>query len=295
MEAEIFLTIADNFFKNEPFIIKLKKGELTSKIFDDIYQQSNSFQNDTKNFEISNEKYDISFLKNEELITLKFYQNKNLIYIFSDFLLQSKEVNIDIDNLDTKSIKIYTSNAYNLIKSIFFNDEKYIFTENEHLNTIELKKKVIIIPDNIIDIYLNIEENNKSYKIIMNLKNNIIFNSLFLSSNFYDIFPEVENTGNFELILNDERKLLLNKLKLFIETEKKYYWFFGSEGIGKSITLLYFASLKNYKVIYFNLKLYSNGSKKDKFRQFFYRDIQRFYLKDLESKEYSNSINFNYS
>ena len=32
----------------------------------------------------------------------------------------------------------------------------------------------------------------------------------------------------------------------------------NTDGIGKSISLLYFSSLKNFKVVYFNLKLYAN-------------------------------------
>lgn len=295
MEAKKFPEITDNFFKREPFIIQLKEGELTSSMLDDIYKESNSFKKVIANFEISNEKYDISFIKNNDLISFQFYKNNKIIYVFDDFLLQPKELNIDIDNLDTKSMKIYTLTAYNLIKRIFLNNGKYTLTENESLNIIELRTKVITIPDDIIDIYLNIEENNKNYQTLINLKNNITFNPLFLSSNFYDIFPEVENSTNFELILNDERKLLLKKLKLFIESNKKYYWFIGSDGIGKSITLLYFASLKNYKVVYFNLKLYVNSSKEEVFHQFFYKDIQRFYIKDIKTKEYSNGINFNYS
>ena len=84
--------------------------------------------------------------------------------------------------------------------------------------------------------------NYKNYEIIMSLNNNIKFNPLFLSANFYEIFPEVGITTNFEFIINEERKLLLKKLKLFIENEKKYYWIIGSDGIGKSITLLVSAS-----------------------------------------------------
>ena len=41
--------------------------------------------------------------------------------------------------------------------------------------------------------------------------------------------------------------------------------------------------------------LYVNSSKEEVFHQFFYKDIQRFYIKDIKTKEYSNGINFNYS
>ena len=170
-------------------------------------------------------------------------------------------------------IKIFTFKAYSYLKDIFSNYEKYTFKEDEKKNIIELEIREFTIPDDIIDIFLNVDDNYKNYDTAINSVNNLEINPLFLSSNFYHIFPEIEKDTNFELILNEERKILLKKLKLFIENDKEYYWFIGSDGIGKSITLLYFSSFNNFQVVYFNLKLYINASKEKIFHQFFYNDI----------------------
>ena len=294
MEDKNPLEINENFFESQPFIIKLKEGELNSELLDNIYKQSNSFQNNIENFEILKEKYNIFFIriKNSKAMTL--YKNQVSQYTICDLLDRPKKLIIDIENIKKKTLNIYTTKAYSCISSIFSENDKYIYTESK--DTIELKSKDLKIPDNIIDIYLNVVNNYKNYEAIMSLNNNIKFNPLFLSANFYEIFPEVGITTNFEFIINEERKLLLKKLKLFIENEKKYYWLIGSDGIGKSITLLFFTSFIDCKVIYFNLKLYSKEvMKKEEFISFFKNDIQKFYLKYIESKEYLNGFNFYYS
>ena len=295
MEAIKKPEITDKFFQQEPFIIKLKNGELNYNKLDEIYKKSNSFKNNIQNCEIFKENYDISFEREANFVTIKFYKKTSLIYNISEFLLEPKTVIFHISTLNIESIKIFSFKAYSYLKVIFSNHEKYSFKENEKDNIIELEIREFSIPDDIIDIFLKVDDNYKNYNTAINLVNNIEINPIFLSSNFYHIFPEVERNTNFELILNDERKILLKKLKMFIENDKEYYWLIGSDGIGKSITLLYFSSLKDYKVLYFNLKLYITGSKEKKFHQFFYKDMHKLYLKDIKTREYKDSINFNFS
>ena len=295
MEDKKTTEITDDFFQKEPFTIKLKKGELTSETLEDIYMKTDSFSKNIKEYLISTDKYNISFEKESNFTTINFYNGDDLVYSFNDFLQRPINVIINIDHIKTTGMKIFSLEAYDFIKDVFSNHRRYIFTENKESNTIELKNNEYTIPDNIINIYLNVNDNYKNYDSIKDMKNNIKIDPLFLSSNFYDIFPEVKRTTDFELILNDERKVLLDKLDSFIKNDKKYYWFIGSDGIGKSISLLYFSSLKNYKIIYFNLKLYVNASKEDEIQQYFYNDIHKFYLKDIKTKKYADSINFNYS
>ena len=295
MEGQINEIVKEEFFRKSPFIINLRKGELTSEILDDIYKKSNSFKDEITGFEISEEKYNISFdKKKEDNLVIKFYMNKKLVYYFSGFLEQPKNIVIDIKNINIKSIKIFSLQAYNTIKHTFSNNKRYIYIENEESNTIELKTKFFEMPQNVIDIYLNTGNDYKNYDSAIELNGNIEIDPLFLSANFYEIFPEIEKTKNFELILSDKRKNLLKKLKYFIENENNYYWIIGSGGIGTSISLLYFSSFKEYEVIYFNLKLYKKSLKEDKFQEFFYKDIYKLFIKDIDYKEYIDGINFNF-
>ena len=78
MEDKNPLEINENFFESQPFIIKLKKGELISEILDKIYKLSNSFQINIENFEISNEKYNVSFIIKKNTKTVILYKNKKL-------------------------------------------------------------------------------------------------------------------------------------------------------------------------------------------------------------------------
>jgi len=291
--------ITEEFFKKKPFKIRLQKGELTQDILDKIYEKSNSFKKELTDFEIpvenGVEKYDISFNKIEkEYLHIKFSQNQKVVNIFRKFLDPPKNVIIDIDNINIKTLRLYTKEAYAEMQKEFSTNFRYIFIDNLELNTIRLKSRALTIPENIIDIYLNMNDNYKSYNTAIIL-DRIEIDPLFLSSNFYDIFPEVEKTTNFELILNDKRKILLNKLKSFLESDKNYYWLIGSDGIGKSISLLYFSSLKDYQIIYFNLKLYVISSEKDKFLEIFLKDIHKLFLKDIDYKEYIDGVNFNFA
>ena len=293
MKVRTFPEITDKFFQNDPFTINLKEGKLTSEILEKIYKESNAFKNKIENFEILKEKYEISFAKVNNSINIKFYHSEEKMFKLFEFLEEPKEVFLDINNVNLKKIKLFSLQSYSTIKNFFSTNEKYIYKEEK--NTINLKEKDKIIPNDIINIYFNMNDDYKNYDKAIKLKNNIIFNPLFLSSNFYKIFPEIDKTEEFELIMNDERKILLRKLKLFIESDKKYYWFIGSDGIGKSISLLYFSSLKNFKVVYFNLKLYANVFKQDEFYPIFYNDIHKYFLKYINEQDDIKCINFNYS
>ena len=295
MEDEKTLEITEEFFKKDPFVIKLKKGELTNENLNEIYKSSDSFKKSISNIKISDENYNINFEKLKDSITIQLYINENKIYSFHGFLEHPKNLDIDIDNIYLKNFKIFSLKAYTVLKSKFSNDYKYTFIDNLKENKIEIKTKTFTIPDDIIDIYLKTDNQYKNYDTVINLENNIKLNPIFLSSNFYDIFPEVEKNINFELIINEERKLLLKKLQIFIESKKNFYWFIGSDGIGKTISLLYFSSLQDYKTIYFNLKLYINTLKKNQIRKIFYNDVHKFYLKFINEDKDIQSINYNFS
>ena len=84
----------------------------------------------------------------------------------------------------------------------------------------------------------------------------------YLDINTNNLLPEkspslsINYCENFKLII-DSRMSLINKLKEFGQNKDKYILkIYGSDGIGKSVTFLYFMSIETeYKIIYFNLTI----------------------------------------
>jgi hypothetical protein len=65
----------------------------------------------------------------------------------------------------------------------------------------------------------------------------------------------IDINSNLKLIVG-QRNVLINKILEFMKNEKKMILkIYGTDGIGKSVTFLYFTTIKtDYKIIYFNLK-----------------------------------------
>ena len=111
----------------------------------------------------------------------------------------------------------------------------------------------------------------------------------FLSLYFDDIcnsFDKKEDSIN--LILDNNRIEFINKINQFLYSEKVFYLSFGTDGIGKTITLLYYSSsvLNDYNNIYLNLKLFFKYKKnKNKLKEIFYDEIKRIFLIDKAEKD----------
>ena len=86
----------------------------------------------------------------------------------------------------------------------------------------------------------------------------------------------IDHFSKFKLII-DKRKVLINKINDFMENDKKFIFkIYGSNGIGKSITYLYFSTIKtNYKIIYFNLKDIFIG--KQTIQEYFKNALMKYY------------------
>ena len=89
----------------------------------------------------------------------------------------------------------------------------------------------------------------------------------------------INNNSKFQLII-DKRQDLIEKIYDFLKnTKKSILKIYGSNGVGKSITFLYFMTIKNdYKIIYFNLK-----------DIFAYKKNQQEYFKNALMKYYSSN------
>ena len=89
---------------------------------------------------------------------------------------------------------------------------------------------------------------------------------------------------NFSLIIN-ERNRLITLLNEFLDSKYKIMKIFGVDGIGKSISFVYYTHLKNkYKVIYFNLKEIKLASNKDKFNLIIYQ-LLNYFSENLEESD----------
>ena len=119
---------------------------------------------------------------------------------------------------------------------------------------------------------------------------NIEINPILLSFNFEELFYTNLKNGKFLLILNEDRKNFLGKIQEFINSKKKFLWIIGSDGIGKTISLMYYSTIFCDNVLYLNLKLLNKNS--DKIKEFFINDIIRFfYFKNRNQgiKEFKNT------
>ena len=73
-----------------------------------------------------------------------------------------------------------------------------------------------------------------------------------------------------------------------MDSEKVFYLSLGTDGIGKTITLLYYSSslLNDYNKIYLNLKLFFKYKKNNnKSKQIFYDEIKIIFLIDKAIKD----------
>lgn len=194
------------------------------------------------NFEKEGDKIKISFDKGEfEIDSIPItFQNENNECLF----------------------KIYHFPDLNKMEHIFESIEKdydFYFPNNQPITFEEIKKgnnKLITFKkkkDQYKDIFRPLcRRLSKTEKSLTIKTNNLLpENSVSLSLN---------SNSDFKLII-DSRMSLINKIDNFVQNKDKYILkMYGSDGIGKSITLLYYMSIEiKYKMIYFNLKdIFSN-------------------------------------
>ena len=174
----------------------------------------------------------------------------------NNYLILVNDVQINNDEEESnQDINIET------IKSINIKKLKYSQKINE-----EEFKKYIIRP-----------------KTELPLKESVIkINKKSLSLYFEDIcFSSDKNDENIDLILDKNRIEFINNINEFLISGNVFYLILGNNGIGKTITLLYYTSsiINKYGKLYLNLKLFLNNKKdKNKLKEIFYDEIKRLFL-----------------
>ena len=153
---------------------------------------------------------------------------------------------------DLKSITIIGKKSYNIENKLFFDTtKKYINFKEE----------------------VNINEENIIKEIDPHL----------LSFNFYEIFSNnVKKEKTFKLIINKKRKKFIQNIEDFLNSGKKFLWITGSDGIGKTVSLMLYSIISNDNVLYFNLKLFHK--KYEKIKEFFANEVMKYIYFKTENK-----------
>ena len=253
------------------------------------------------------EEYDkikLEYLKKEEnkfLIVVLAYKNES----WEKFHFYKTPASLSIEN---KLYTIYTTeqcfsviSQFNLEQySIIINGEeiKNKYFECDSLQNIIIKKLKSEIKEEEFSQYII------RIKPSLPLKNSIInLEKKKLSFYFNDICISSDtNTKCVDFILEGNRIEFINKIDDFLKSKNLFYLVLGTDGIGKTVTLLYYTSslLNDYGNLYFNLKLFlKNETDKIKIKEIFFNELKRIFLidnnnesvKSFTIKKYNNLIN----
>ena len=210
-------------------------------------------------FKINNKEKILHFEKKEKEIKIDFdeahfgiynepicFQNenkKNLFKIYNNSDLQLKK------NLLEQINKDY--DFYSL------NGDKFLYEQIGKKNI----KKIIL---------KKINEYENIFKLLCkelptNVNNIIINTNCFLPEGSQSLLINFNSELN---LIVEQRSVLINKILEFLKKEEKFILkIYGRDGIGKSVTFLYFTTIKtNHRIIYFNLKdIYKYNSDKSQY------------------------------
>ena len=274
-----------------PFTLYFGNTELPMK---DIKEKSNNYIKDLENYKIGYYIYSLKFLKKDEYECEMSIYLKNSFEFSINLLFAPSTLCLNELNLSPKNISLYS--IIQIKRMIYYYKYKYIFTDQNNnkldegmdfksLKNITIKKKDEFDLNNII--YLNTRKKAEAFftGIESNIQKEILdIDPLLLSFNFFKIFSEHSEKESFKLILNEDRKNFLENVENFLSSHKKFLWIVGSDGIGKTISLMYFSLIHNDNVFYINLKFLQKNS--DKIKEFLTNDlIKPYYLSKYNKDE----------
>ena len=270
---------------SHPFIFSIGLTEIKEKDMQNIFEFSEHFQKPI-DFNIANKSFEIKFEKKSDLereINLYDKDNNNKFYYSFDGLIKPLTLKFINLNLEKDEIKIYSLahletifNYYKkkysfLIDDLIINELPSNFKKNDIIMTV----KFFQIEKKILDIFLEFDKKKEKENFNLIENNNLKeINPLLLSPNFYEINSNEILTENFKLIINSQRKNLFEKIDNFMISKKLYYLIIGNDGIGKTISFLYYSLISEFDVIYLNLKaciLYD-------LKKVFFNEIAKYYF-----------------
>ena len=241
------------------------------------------------------EKGTLTTENNEEISYEKNENNKIKI------ILNGQERTIDaepisfINEKGETIFKVYDKNLLNTINealSIISSDYNFYNKENQIISKEELSKT----NDRIITLKLKNKELENLFAPLfkeINIENDAetINTNLFLPFKSENL--NLEFNSAFQLVIK-QRIPLITKLQEYLRNEQiiviKIY---GSDGIGKSISYLFFTTIKNqFKSIYFNLK---DVFKQNKMKEYFIKSLMKYYRNYDSDNSNDLDISWNYT
>ena len=194
--------------------------------------------------------------------------------------------------------KIYSVLQLNLIISTILKSDKYDLKINgskidrdselsqSKINQIEIESKRDLEFDNFKNYIAR--ERNENFEKDTKIEEEIFeIEKLRLSPYFDDIIKEPQAGNYFKLIINENRLKLIRKINEFWVSSNLFYVIMGTDGIGKTTTLFYFINyIHYYRVLYLNLKLIQDKTKKE-VEDIFFNEMKRIYF---ISKNYTDDF-----
>ncbi len=239
-------------------------------------------------------KYQYSKGKEEikEIKVTKVLEREDGMYILAnkgeysdEFYILKNPVTISVED-QIKDLKIFTLDQMKKILSFLKEKDYLIFLNGEIFDN----KKLSYMQSNKIEAKYKGEDYNNFKKYILGNNGYLTKEKKILTlqksslSFYFDIISKSnQNESNFKLIIDENRINLFEKINKFYDSEFIFYLIMGTDGIGKTISFIYYSScIYEYRVLYLNLKLYRLYNPKE-CEKIFFNELKRIFF-----------INYNY-
>ena len=225
-----------------------------------------SKQNETNNGTI------IIASKNENLAEIEILYNE--VDLFKDSLLFAKIYSVKQLNLIIS--KVRNNNKYDL-KINGNKIDKNLVLGKSKIISIEIESKPDLEAENFKK-YI-IRERNTLFQEETKIEDEIIeIEKLRLSPYFNNIIKDSQTDKYFKFIFNENRLQLIRKINEFWISDDLFYVIMGTDGIGKTTTLLYFMNyIHDYNILYLNLKLIHDKTKQE-VEDIFFNEMKRIFF-----------------
>lgn len=257
----------------------------------DIYFQENEMKSIWNNINL-NEKIELKDFNIKIKAEEKTYTN---IFVKSlkkaiNFKIYKIPVNISIED-NTNNLKIYSVEHCREIIDLLLMSKYLIEVDGQKYqkginleNVNKIKASIIFVEEEEFKEYINRKENIIDMTIgIHNIEKNK------LSFYFDEICVHDKEQKTFNLLIDSNRIELMNRIDKFFISENLFYWIIGTDGIGKTITMLVYSSLvKNFKILYLNLKLF-NKYDRQKIINIFLNELKRLFLTNENDDQLSSN------
>ena len=257
----------DNFSKEE--IDKIYKASIKKEL-------TASKDITLKYVDVNNNCITLRALKNGNSEKIIFYKNPVVLNI------NQKEYNVYTPKQCKSIIKAYDLKNYLInVDGVYIKSKSLDFDKIKKIN---IEKLEIVGEESAFKEYIVREKCSLPKE-----KSCIEINKKFISLYFDEICisPEKEKK-TLNIIFDQNRVKLINKITEFLDSENKFYLILGTDGIGKTVTVLYYTASfsEKYKNLYLNLKFFlKNECDKRMLKKIFFDELKRLFITYDNSEE----------